>query len=595
MIRLADYVFSELQSNYGLSHVFMVTGRGALFLTDAVAANKYITPVCMHHEQGAAFAAVAYAQQSDQLGACLVSTGCASTNAVTGVLNAWQDGLPVIFISGQNKLNETSRHTGIPLRTYGQQEADIVSLVSGITKYATMITDPTRIGYELGKALYLANEGRKGPVWLDIPLDVQNMRVNPTNLELFVQESAKSHDCSSEDVEYVANELSRAERPVLLIGHGIRSANAESELEELASMLQIPVTYSGSSPDIYPLEKELSIGSVGIMGCSRAGNFAVQNSDLLLVLGSRLSTMTTDSDKCKFARSSNVIVVDIDEVEHSKDIIRVDRFIKSDVRVFINRLKERKLQEISAAWKEKCFYWKSIFPKFEQSFLNPEKVDIYNLTKVLSDTLPEDASVVTDSGLIELILPTNLNFRNNRRCIHPASQGSMGYALPAVVGAYFSSGGPVISVVGDGSIMMNLQELQTISFLNIPAKIFVINNNAYAIIRKRQKDLFRRRTIGTDPQDGVGCPNFSKVADAFEFKFKKIEDAHNLEENISDVLNTEGPVLCEVIGYEDQDYITTSYAKTESKRFAYRPLEDQAPFLDRELFLKEMIIEPIDQ
>lgn len=595
MIRIADYIFSELHSNHGLNHVFMVTGRGALFLTDAVAANKNITPVCMHHEQGAAFAAVANAQQSDQISACLVSTGCASTNTITGVLNAWQDGLPVIFISGQNKLNETSRHTGIPLRTYGQQEADIVSIVSGITKYATMITDPTRIGHELGKALYLANEGRKGPVWLDIPLDVQNMRVDPTNLELFVQESASSHDCSSEDVEYVAHELSKAERPVLLIGHGIRSANAESEFEKLANMLQIPVTYSGSSPDIYPLENELSIGSVGIMGCSRAGNFAVQNSDFLLVLGSRLSTMTTDSDKCKFARSSNVIVVDIDEVEHSKNIIRVDRFIKSDVRTFINRLKERKLQEVSTAWKEKCFHWKSIFPKFEQNFLDPEKVDIYHLTKVLSKTLPEDASVVTDSGLIELILPSNFNFRNKRRCIHPASQGSMGYALPAIVGAYFSFGGPVISVVGDGSIMMNLQELQTISYLHIPAKIFVINNNAYAIIRKRQKDLFRRRTIGTGPNDGVGCPDFSKVADTFGFKFKKIEHAHNLEKDIFDVLNTEGPVLCEVIGYEDQDYITTSYAKTESKRFAYRPLEDQAPFLDRELFLKEMIIEPIDQ
>jgi len=222
-------------------------------------------------------------------------------------------------------------------------------------------------------------------------------------------------------------------------------------------------------------------------------------------------------------------------------------------------------------------------------------VDIYHLTKVLSETLPEDASVVTDSGLIELILPTNLNFRNKRRCIHPASQGSMGYALPAIVGAYFSSGGPVISVVGDGSIMMNLQELQTISFLQIPAKIFVINNNAYAIIRKRQKDLFRRRTIGTDPQNGVGCPDFSKIADAFGYSFQKIENADDLEKDISGVLNSEGPVLCEIIGYEDQEYITTSYAKTLSKRLAYRPLEDQSPFLDRELFLKEMIIEPIDQ
>ena len=212
MIRLADYIFSELQSSHSLSHVFMVTGRGALFLTDAVAANKNIKPVCMHHEQAAAFAAVAYAQQSDQIGVCLVSTGCASTNAITGVLNAWQDGLPVVFISGQNKLGETSRQTGIPLRTYGQQEADIVSLVSGITKYATMIMDPTRIGYELGKALYFANEGRKGPVWLDIPLDVQNMRVDPNNLELFVQDSTNSHDCSNEDIEYVARELSKAER-----------------------------------------------------------------------------------------------------------------------------------------------------------------------------------------------------------------------------------------------------------------------------------------------------------------------------------------------------------------------------------------------
>ncbi|SVD13086.1 uncharacterized protein METZ01_LOCUS365940, partial [marine metagenome] len=269
----------------GAKHIFMVTGRGVLFLSDAVAAHKELNGIPLHHEQSAAYAAVAYAQYTGKPGACLVSTGCASTNAITGVLNAWQDGIPCVFISGQNKLKETTRYTGIPIRTFGQQEADIISLVQPITKYAVMITDSNQIVCEMEKALYLAQTGRKGPVWIDVPLDIQNERIEPNELEKFVTGNGSNFEPLKEDIEYVTKALHNAERPAILIGSGIRSADAVQDLKAFVEKYSIPVTYAGSAPDAYGLENPLSIGSVGIMGCSRAGNFTVQNSDLLLVLG----------------------------------------------------------------------------------------------------------------------------------------------------------------------------------------------------------------------------------------------------------------------------------------------------------------------
>ncbi|OQP85837.1 thiamine pyrophosphate-binding protein [Rhizobium rhizosphaerae] len=597
-MRVADYIMQRLEEA-GIGHVFLVTGRGALFLTDALAKNTALTPISVHHEQSAAFAAVAYAHQREGIGACLVSTGCASTNAMTGVLCAWQDGLPCIFISGQNTLKETTRHTGLPLRTYGQQEADIVSLVTPITKYATMITAPEQIVEAMDKALTLANSGRKGPVWIDVPLDLQSAQIDPAAIaraEIVLERPAPS----DEDIQAVLSALSSAERPVVLIGSGVRGAGAQKAFQRFVERHRLPVTFAASAPDTYGGGHDLSIGSVGAMGCSRAGNFAVQNADLVLVLGCRLTSLTTGPDFCKFARAARTIVVDIDPAEHGKETIRIDRLVHADLAIFLDRLEAAEPAADAArhaGWVETCRRWKALFAEVEPAFRHEEKVDLYELAERLPAHLPPRATLVTDSGLNEVILPSNMRFGAEMTCVHPALQGAMGFALPATIGASFAGGSDaVVAVIGDGSIMMNLQELETIRFHALPVKIIVINNNVYSIIRRRQQDMFRKRVIGTDPETGVSCPDFSKVADCFGLSYLRIDHRDDLDQGLAAMMQRVGPVLCEIMGRPDQEYIELGQARSlADRRFVRRPLEDQIPFLDRELFLREMIVEPIDQ
>ena len=593
MIRIADYIMERLYIE-GVKHVFMITGRGILYLSDAVARHKEIKGISVHHEQAAAFAATAYAQLTNKIGACLVSTGCAGANAITGLLCAWQDAVPCVFISGQNKVKETTRYSGIPLRTFGQQEADIVGIVETLTKYAVMITDPKQIAYEMDKALYEAMTGRKGPVWIDVPLDIQNMRIEPDDLERFEPANDTEFAPSNDDIEYTVKALQNAKRPVLLLGSAVRAADATSELEIFVDKYSIPVTFAGSATDVYGASNRLAVGTVGSIGGTRAGNFAVQNSDLLLVLGCRLSPVTTGPDYANFARAAKVIVVDIDPVEHSKNTVRIDRLIIADVKKFLVALMEKDIRRTSDEWQNKCLHWKQVFPLCEDKYKLTEKVDLYYLAECLSATLSNGAVLLSDAGLEELIIPSTVSFRKGQRCIHPASQGSMGYALPAAVGAYFACGRETVAVIGDGSIMMNLQELQTIRYHNIPIKIIVVNNNVYSVIRKRQTELFRTRTIGTDPANGVSCPSFQKVAECFGIPYIRIENSTDLQSRIAAVINMDGPVLCEVMGVENQDYLRSSYAHNSQRQVVQRPLEDQAPFLERELFLSEMIIEPLD-
>jgi len=594
LVRVADYIIDRLYAE-GAEHVFLVTGRGILFLSDAVARHKKMENICVHHEQAASFASMAYAQCNEKIGACLVSTGCASTNAITGLLCAWQDNIPCVFISGQNKLAETSRYTGIPIRTFGQQEADIISVVESLTKYATMITDAKKIGYEIDKAFHLAHSERKGPVWIDVPIDIQNMRVDPEELERFTPQEIIKFKPSDTDLKFVAEALKTAERPALLIGSGLRSANSIPELEKFLEKIPIPLTFASSAVDVYGANNPLSIGAVGSSGATRAANFTVQNSDLLLVIGCRLSTMTTGEDYEKFARAARVIVIDIDETEHKKNTIQIDRLILSDARNFLMALIEEEIKATDENWVKKCLHWKQVFPKCEEKYRSTEKVDLYYLGNCLTAALPDDAVVLTDAGLEELIIPSSVSFRKGQRCLHPASQGCMGYALPAAIGAHCAHRKNIIAIIGDGSIMMNLQELQTISYNKFPIKILVINNNVYSVIRRRQVDLFRTRTIGTDPENGISCPNFHEVADCFNIPYHKIDDSSNLQSDLQQILNREGPLLCEIIAVEDQEYLTNSYTHNEAGRVVRRPIEDQAPFMERELFLSEMIIEPIDQ
>lgn len=601
MERVADYVIGKVQRE-GADHIFLVTGRGILYLTDAVARNKEIQGVSTFHEQGASFAAMAYAQINETLGACLVSTGCAAANAVTAALCAWQDSVPCIFISGQHMLAETTEYTGLPIRTYGSQEANVVDMVKSITKYAVMLTDPKKAVYEVERAIYEAKAGRKGPVWIDIPLDVQNMRIEPEMCQHFIKPAISDDGweiSTYEKIRKTAQELGNAERPVILIGSGVRWAGASEILKEFVERNRIPIVYTASSADIYGLKNELSIGAVGSLGGSRSGNFAVQNADYLLVLGSRLCSQTTGNEFEKFAREAQIVVVDIDEAEHKKKGVNIAREINADVKRFLLQLNQEFVHGNYEKWVQKCKHWKKIFniknELFVQNLLSEDRLDLYYFSQILSEKITEDVVIITDAGLEELIVPSTIGLRQGQRCILPASQGAMGYALPAVLGAYYAGRKNICVIVGDGSVMMNIQELQYISSEHIPAKIMVINNNMYAVIRKRQKDLFRTRTIGNDPSDGLPSPDFRKLSVGFGIDYMKIEKASELSEKLDNLMKMTGPILCEIMCTEEQNYLHSSFTVNKNRRVVRRPIEDMSPFLDRETFLSEMLVEPIDQ
>lgn len=595
MERVADYIIRKLTEE-NIKHIFLITGRGILYLTDAVAKNNNINAVSTYHEQGASYAAMAYAAATEGMGACLVSTGCAATNAVTAALCAWQDNLPVVFISGQNMLNETTRYTNVPIRTYGSQEADIIKIVESITKYAQMITRPEDVVYEMEKAVFLANHGRKGPVWLDVPLDIQNARIDTDSLKHH-EALSEEPEISNEDLKYVAESLQNAKRPVIFIGGGVRSAGAGLELRNFVEENKIPVVFSTSAADIYGSANQLSIGAVGSLGGSRAGNFTVQNADLVLAIGTKLCAQSVGNYE-EFAREARIIAIDIDEYEHTKKGVTIDKIIHGDAKTFLQQLSKQKISIQCTEWVDKCLGWKQLFDIKNEDFvkeaLDNKIIDLYYFADALKDVLEKDTVVITDAGFEELIVPSAVKYGQEQKCLFPAAQGAMGYAIPAIIGAYYAGKNSIVTVVGDGSFMMNMQELQLIGANKIPAKIFVINNNMYAVIRKRQRDLFRTRTIGNDPSDGVSEPNFERIANSFNIDYMKIADSTELEQGLKETMKKSGPCICEVFCSVDQKYLHTSFAINDKRRLVRRPLEDLSPFIDREVLKEEMIVETIN-
>ncbi len=596
MERVADCIIRKI-NEFGAKHIFLITGRGILYLTDAVARNEKIRGISTYHEQGASYSAMAYASCVNGIAACLVSTGCAATNAVTACLCAYQDNLPVVFISGNNMLSENTRYTGAAIRTYGSQETDIIRIVESVTKYAVMLTDPGRVVYEVEKALHIATEGRKGPVWIDVPLDVQNMRIEERELEHY-GETWSLPALMDEDIHYVRDSLNKAERPVLLIGGGVRSACAGTEIKALVEEYHMPLVFSPTAADVYGTSKDLSIGAVGSLGGSRAGNFTVQNSDFVLAIGTKLCSQETGVSK-NFVRDGKIVVVDIDKSEHSKNGVDIERTIYADAKEFLDGLLESNIHRVSDRWTEKCQHWKEIFAVKNETFIKElqagDEIDLYLLGEYLSVFLPENATIITDAGFEELIIPSSIKYREGQRCLFPASQGAMGYAIPAIIGAHYAGRKNIICIVGDGSIMMNIQELGIIAANHIPAIIFVINNNMYSVIRKRQTDLFRRRTIGNDPSDGVPAPDFQLIANSYGFSYDKIQSLSELPEKMKKIFSSEdGCYLYEIMSSPDQKYLHESYALNEKRRLVHRPIEDLSPFLDRDIIKEEMIIEMME-
>ncbi len=598
-MRVSDYLASALY-NAGVEDVFLVTGGGCMFLTDGFACHEKIRCVPCLHEQAASMAAIGYSQYRENYGACLVTTGCGGTNAVTGTLHAWQDHLPVIYISGQCNRSEMMSSVNVPVRAIGMQEADIVSIVKSITKYAVTIMDENDAVYHIEKAMYLAKAGCRGPVWLDIPLDVQEAAIDPEQVRHFdpteLDEVKTRPD--TDEINYVVNALSEAERPIVLLGAGVRDSGASDEFETFVHNNQIPYVSTRRGWDICPKSDSLHIGIADIRG-NRAASLAIQNADTVLVLGSRLSLLTTGYNYELFARGAkNIIVVDIDKDEHRKNTVRLDKVINADIKEFLTAISSLKLTH-KTEWVNKCIHWKEIFPA-----ILPEHMDDSNgisklaFIDVLNRNLKPDSVVVTDAGATTEIPMQCLYYTDKRqRYIGSAEQCEMGYALPGAVGVSIARGkDEALCIVGDGSLQMNIQELQTCVTQKLPVKIFVWNNGGYATIYSHQKSIFKGRFVGVNEASGTAFPSLEKIAYAYGLEYYRAEKLSELEEVLPKVMNSSSPVLCDVVCLKEEivpiPQAKAKYRLSDGSAIAL-PMEDMFPPIDRELFEREMIIEPI--
>lgn len=598
MQRVADYVADYIYK-LGVEDIFMVSGGGMMFLSDGVAKHPNLKVICNHHEQATAMAAVSYAKYREGFGVAYVTTGCGGTNTITGLLGAWQDNIPCIFISGQCKRKETIRNSGLHLRQFGVQEADIVAIVEPITKYAVMVNDPQKIAYHLDKAVHLAKSGRPGPVWLDIPLDVQGTVVNEEALERFSEgEMSKEYKDSptNEEIKQIEELLRASKRPIVIAGQGIRLARAIPDFRAFIEKYRLPVVATKLGIDILPSDHPLFIGRIGNKG-DRAGNFAVQNSDLVIAIGARLSVSSTGHEYDKFAREAKIVVVDIDPVEHKKNTVRIDLFVNSDSKIFLEKANFAKGPD-SKEWADKCLEWKKKWPVCLPEYANEKSgINLYYFVERLSKKLKDDSVVVSDAGSAFYVVTQGLQLKEEQRSVTSGGQADMGFTLPAVIGVSIAKRhGEIIGVTGDGSFQMNIQELQTIVYNDLPVKIFVWNNDGYLSIRATQSKFFEGRFIGTDKSSGVSFPDTEKIANAYGIKYFRASDSSKLDEVLEEVMSYPKAAICEVMCLRDQEIVpTASSYRRDDGTLVSKPLEDMYPFLDRDEFFREMIVKPVKE
>lgn len=606
MPKLADYIM-QLVADQGVRHVFLVTGGGAMHLNEALARCPALTPVCNSHEQASAICAESYAKATNHLGVAMVTTGPGGTNAVTGVAGAWLDSTPVLFISGQVKRPDRMFDAaGNPLgmRQLGVQEVDIVSIVKPITKYAVTVLDPAQIRYHMEKAVHLATTGRPGPVWIDVPLDVQASPLEDATVLPGFDPAAEAASTGSvanlqEQVHEAITHLNNAERPLLFAGNGIRLARAEKEFHELRTLLNIPIAATWCAADLVPSDEPLYVGRPGSVA-ARGANFALQNSDFLLTLGVRLDFAITGYAPDKLAREAHKTVVDIDPAELKKLAPHIQQPVCADARAFLQEMLRQRdaiRPRNRNEWDARCADWKHRYPVVTADHrASDTQVSIYHLAEVIgTETQPTDQLVSGSSGAgIEIFLlacPT----RTGQRIYHTAGLGSMGYGLPMSIAVSVAAGGKqTICVDGDGGFQFNIQELETVARLNLPIKFFVLNNDGYASIRASQTNYFGQASIGCDERTGLTVPDLSKVAQSYGIPAVIIENQENLREDVRRVLAMPGPVLCDVHVIPDETRAPRlSSVQRPDGSFVSRPLEDLWPFLDRDEFLRNMIVAPL--
>lgn len=605
MTRLADYVM-RFVADQGVKHVFLVAGGGAMHLNDALSRCTDITPICNSHEQASAMAAEVYGKATNNLGVALVTTGPGGTNTVTGVAGAWLDSTPSLFISGQVKRPDRMFDgAGRPLgmRQLGAQEIDIVSIVAPITKYAVTVLDPTTIRYHLEKAVHLARSGRPGPVWIDIPLDVQASPIDVDMLAGFdaVTPSPAANVDLRRTVTDVIAKLNESTRPLVFAGNGIRLSRAEREFTELIRLLGVPVVATWCAADLISSEDPLYVGRPGSVA-SRGANFALQNCDFLLTIGVRLDFAITGFAPERLAREAHKVMVDIDAAELAKLSPHIQTPVQADARAFISEFLAQGTNIApvdSAAWAGRCADWKTRYPIVTDAHREPNgRVSIYHLAEVIgTETAPDDVLVSGSSGSgIEIFLlacPT----RTGQRIFHTAGLGSMGYAIPSAIAACLANNRrPTICVDGDGGFQFNIQELETIARLNLPIKFFVLNNNGYASIRASQTNYFGKANIGCDIATGLTVPNIADVSGAYGVGTAVITDQTHLRDDVRRVLDMDGPVVCDVHVVPDEVRAPRlSSVQRPDGSFVSKPLEDLWPFLERGEFLANMIVQPLSE
>jgi len=605
-MKLSDYVV-RFVADLGVKHVFLVTGGGAMHLNASLAQCHGLEAVCNHHEQASAMAAENYAKATNNIGVAMVTTGPGGTNALTGVAGAWLDSTPMLVLSGQVKRPDrmfADDGTPLGMRQLGVQEVDIVSIVKPVTKYAVTILDPTSIRYHLEKAVWLARNGRPGPVWIDIPLDVQAAPIDADQLTAFDPgEMPPAFDASElvEKVRETIAALNRAQRPLIFIGNGLRLARAEAEFRKLFAQLELPVAATWCAADIISSEDPLFVGRPGSLS-SRGANFALQNCDFLLTIGARLDFAITGYAPAKFARAAHKVMVDIDPAEIRKLDPHIQTPIAADAGAFLREMLRQSgsiaLRE-RTCWKKRCAEWKTRYPVVLDEHRKPEgQVSIFNLAEVISqETSPEDLMISGNAGSgIEIYLfacPT----RTGQRIYHMAGLGAMGCGLPASIGVCLAGGRHrTVCVDGDGGFQFNIQELATVRQLNLPIKFFVLNNDGYASIRASQSNFFGSPQVGCDKPTGLMIPDLLKVAASYGIPAVRIASQERLREQVREVLEAPGPMICDVMVIPDEVRgPRLSSMQLPDGSLVSKPLEDLWPFLDRDEFLSNMIVPPLEE
>lgn len=545
MIRVADYI-ADFVYRQGVRDVFMLSGGGSIYLDDGIACNKRINCICVRNEATAPMMAEAYARLTHNLGVVYVTTGPGGANAVSGVTEAWVDSAPILVISGQVQRDHTTYNARIKnLRTLGTQELNIIKVVKSITKYAVMVNHPDSIRYHLEKAVYYAMSGRPGPVWLDIPLDVQAAMVNEAELRGF-KPVLKAEDCKDARIDDILKLLKGSKRPLIIAGQGVRIGRAIDEFKKLVERLNIPVIFSRLGQDILPYSHRNNFGHGGTQG-SRFSGWIMKQSDLILSMGSRLAIPFVGTNLDGFSKDAKVIMVDIDEAELKKPGVRVDLQVNADVRAVITRLLDMATLPDYSEWLKTCTGYKEKYPIITSEYKrNP--IDLYYFVSRL-DALSREINIfVSDAGSSYYVTGQAYRFEKGQREITSGAFASMGLAIPLAIGCSTANkDAQILAVTGDGSLELNIQELKTMSYYNCNIKLFVINNGGYVSIRNTQDALCDGRYIGSDQGSCDEILNLKKVADAFDLPYFNIERYEEIDDKLSEIMSQRGPAFVEVV------------------------------------------------